>query len=84
MSETYFTEAEYQEHCWASGAISLEVSKRFDPNPWIFKVCFRPNPCEKRFIVVFRNFECTKELTVTYTLADGSESYTFQQKPTPL
>lgn len=84
MSETYFTEAEYQEYCWAYGGISLELSKRFNPNPWIFKVCFRPDPHENRFIVVFRNFECTKELTVTYTLADGSESYTFQQKPTPL
>ena len=84
MSETYFTEAEYQEHCWAYGGISLELSKRFDPNPWIFKACFRPDSRENRFFVVFRDFECTKELTVTYTLEDGSESYTFQQKPTPL
>ena len=84
MSEAYFTEAEYQEHCWAYGAISLEISKRFDPNPWIFKACFRPDSRENRFFVVFRNFECTKELTVTYTLEDGSESYTFQQKPTLL
>lgn len=82
MAEIYRTEDEYKEHCWAHGGMSLELSRRFDPNPWIFKVCFRPNRSENRFIVVFRDFECTKELTVTCTLEGKSESYTFQQKPT--
>ena len=83
MSEAYLTEDEYHENCWAYGAISLELNKRFHPNPWIFKACFRPDPNQKKFIVLFRNFECTKELTVTYSLEGESELYTFQQKPTP-
>lgn len=82
MAEVYRTENEYKEHCWAYSSISLELSKRFDPNPWIFEVCFRPDLQENRFIVLFRDFECTQELTVTYTLEGEAESYTFQQKPT--
>ena len=75
MSTAYLTEEEYLENCFLWASINEELNSRYSPNPWRFHICFRPYPQEARFVVVFRNFEQTRELTVDSSSKDGVHTF---------
>lgn len=66
MPEAYYCEEQYKESCFCWAEIAAEMNQRFQPNPWVFKYGYRPWRDEMRFIVTFRNFDNSLEITADY------------------
>jgi len=79
----YMTQEEYEYYCYFHGELSYELNIKYSPNPWIFQKAHQPPPQEHKFFVVFRNFDGTRHLYVTFDRDKPGYKYTFREKPEP-
>ena len=71
----YTDPEEYHRECVFWGRLEKELNQQFQPNPWIFEMCYHLLPNEQRYLVIFRNFDGSKHLTADVTSgADGFQS----------
>ena len=66
MAPHYLTEDEYKRNCYYWIEIQQKLEELKKPTPWIFQSACKPMPQQDTVVVVFRNFDNSKTITVTY------------------
>ena len=60
--KNYMTEEEFHNNCSYWGAVENELSRRYNPNPWLFKSGHLLCPQSKRYAFTYRNFDDSEHL----------------------
>lgn len=76
--ENYMTEQAFRDDCPVSGYVIRRLDARFNPNLWIFESGGKPTPQEKRYFFIFRNFDGSKRISVTYDPSSGGDGITIK------
>lgn len=76
LYRVYETLDDYHYYCYFWGELDHRMNERFHPNPWLFKIAYQPLP-EEHYVVVFRNFDSSKEYIVSCTQTNGEFKYSF-------
>ncbi len=74
------TQDEYEFYCPFRGALNLDMNERYTPNPWIFQEAHQPDSQQQKFYVIFRNFDRTRELTVTCDRDESAFKFSYAEK----
>ena len=81
--KNYLANEEFHEDCPFWGAIEREISRRYKPNPWIFKAAYRLFPDTQEYAFTYRNFDDSQHLHFDVVYKEGQLQFRFPPAPHP-